>query len=116
MKPAIVIVTYNRPASLQRLLSFLSKAVFDCSDVNLVISIDYHSSSKHDEVVKIANDFDWKYGFKKIIEHKSNLGLRAHVLSCGDLSEEYDAVIVLEDDIVVSPFFYKYASAGFRSL
>jgi len=109
LKPAIVIVTYNRPASLNRLLSFLSKAVFDCSDVNLIISIDYQSSSTHDEVIKIANDFGWKYGSKKIIEHKNNLGLRAHVLSCGDLSEEYGAVIVLEDDIVVSPYFYNYA-------
>lgn len=109
MKPAIVVVTYNRLASLNRLLSFLSNAVFDSSDINLVISIDYQSSDMHDEVVKISNDFDWKYGAKKIIEHKNNLGLREHVLSCGDLSEKYGAVIVLEDDIVVSPYFYNYA-------
>lgn len=63
----------------------------------------------HDEVVKIANKFYWKYGFKKIIEHQNNLGLKTHVLSCGDLSVEYGAVIVLEDDIAVSPYFYYYA-------
>ncbi|HEX8677860.1 MAG TPA: glycosyltransferase, partial [Segetibacter sp.] len=109
MKPAIVVVTYNRPASLNRLLTFLSNSVFDSSDINLVISIDYHSSPMHDEVVKIANKFHWKYGFKKIIEHQNNLGLKTHVLSCGDLSVEYGAVIVLEDDIAVSPYFYNYA-------
>lgn len=114
MKPAIVIVTYNRPASLNRLLSFLSRAVFDSPDISLVISIDYQASILHDEVVKIANDFDWKYGFKKIIEHRNNLGLKAHVLLCGDLSEEYGAVIVLEDDIVVSPYFYNYALQTLR--
>ncbi len=109
MKPAIVVVTYNRPVSLNRLLSFLSRAVFGTADINLVISIDYQSSQMHDEVVKIAKDFDWKYGFKKIIEHKKNLGLKEHVLRCGDLSEEYGAVIMLEDDIVISPYFYNYA-------
>ena len=109
MKPSIVIITYNRPASLSRLLTFLSNSVFDCSDITLVISIDFQASSSHDAVVKIAEDFDWKYGEKKIIKHKKNLGLKAHVLSCGDLSEQYEAVIVLEDDIVVSPYFYDYA-------
>jgi hypothetical protein len=109
LKPAIVVVTYNRPVSLNRLLSFLSNAFFDSLDINLVISIDYQSSNTHDEVVKISNDFVWKYGCKKIIEHKNNLGLREHVLSCGDLSEKYGAVIVLEDDIVISPYFYNYA-------
>lgn len=114
MKPAIVVVTYNRPASLKRLLSFLSMAVFDSSDVNMVISIDYQASASHDEIVKTANNFEWKNGSKKIIEHKTNLGLKAHVLSCGDLSEEYGAVIVLEDDIVVSPYFYKYATTALK--
>jgi GT2 family glycosyltransferase len=109
LKPAIVVVTYNRPVSLKRLLSFLSIAIYDSSDVNLIISIDYQASELHNDVIKIARDFNWNYGFKKIIEHKKNLGLKAHVLSCGDLSEEYGAVIVLEDDIVVSPFFYDYA-------
>lgn len=109
MKPAIVVITYNRPASLNRLLTFLSKAVFDSTGINLIISIDYQSSGQHDEVVRIAREFDWKYGEKKIIEHKTNLGLKAHVLSCGDLSREYGAVIVLEDDIVVSPYFYNFS-------
>ncbi len=109
MNPSIVVVTYNRPASLNRLLSFLSTAIYNSSDVNLIISIDYQASELHNDVVKIARDFNWKYGFKKIIEQKKNLGLKAHILSCGDLSEEYGAVIVLEDDLIVSPFFYDYA-------
>ena len=31
------------------------------------------------------------------------------MLQCGDISYEYGSVIVLEDDLFVSPFFYKYA-------
>ncbi|WP_018613824.1 hypothetical protein [Segetibacter koreensis] len=109
MKPAIVVVTYNRPASLSRLLTFLSNSTFTCADITLIISIDYQDTLLHKDVVKIAEGFNWEHGCKKIIEHKKNLGLKAHVLSCGDWSELYEAVIVLEDDIVVSPYFYDYA-------
>ena len=36
------------------------------------------------------------------------MGLRKHILACGDLSVEYGSVILLEDDLYVSPFFYEY--------
>src|SRR6185295_10157403 len=39
------------------------------------------------------------------------LGLKEHILRCGDLSQTYGAVIVLEDDLYVSPEFYQYALA-----
>ncbi len=109
MNPAIVVVTYNRPASLSRLLTFLHHSNFEPEDIHLIISIDYQDSDLHREVVKIAQNFQWKYGEKRIISYKKNLGLKEHVLSCGDLSEQYGAVIVLEDDIVVSPDGYNYA-------
>ncbi len=115
MNPTIVVVTYNRPASLLRLLSFLYNAVYEHENIPLVISIDYQDSTAHNNVVKIATDFNWKYGEKKVINHSKNLGLKEHVLSCGDLSEQYESVIVLEDDIVVSPYFYNYAEAALRS-
>jgi hypothetical protein len=37
------------------------------------------------------------------------LGLRKHILQCGDLSKKYGSVIILEDDLYVSPYFYDYA-------
>lgn len=46
---------------------------------------------------------------KKIILHPSNIGLKQNILSCGDLVDEYDAVIVLEDDLYVAKDFYNYA-------
>ena len=85
MKPAIVVVSYNRPNSLRRLLNSVKSAVYHSNDIRLIISVDYQDSHNHNEVVQLANEFDWVYGEKKIIEHKENLGLKAHVLSCGDL-------------------------------
>lgn len=40
------------------------------------------------------------------------MGLRKHILSIGQLLDYYDAVIVLEDDIIVAPGFYKFAVAA----
>jgi len=64
-------------------------------------------------VRRVASDFIWPFGEKKLIFHENNLGLRNHVLSCGDLSKDYDGVIVLEDDLYVSPAFYQYTLQAF---
>jgi len=107
-----VIVTYNRAYSLQRLLRSISRANFaGHTDVPLIISID---KSNCQEVLEVARKFQWEHGPKCVIEHTEHLGLRKHIISCGDLTEEYGAVIVLEDDLYVSPVFYDYAVQAMR--
>lgn len=109
IRPAIVIAAYNRPHSFSRLLLSVAGADYSLhDDIPLVISIDGGGCA---DVVKIANDFEWNFGEKKVIHHSHNLGLREHILRCGDLTVKYEAIIMLEDDTVVSPAFYKYASA-----
>lgn len=103
---AIVIVAYNRPDALTQLLNSLTKVDYEGYSVPLIISIDY---SGKDDAFQVADAFEWNFGEKKIIRHTSNLGLKKHVLSCGDLVKDYDAVIVLEDDLLVSPAMYSYA-------
>ena len=107
INPTIVAITYNRATSLSRLLESLSNSDYsDCGEVNLIISIDF---SGQDEVALVAEKFQWPFGDKTIIKHKENLGLRKHVLTCGDLTVKYGAVIILEDDLLVSPAFYQFA-------
>ena len=106
--PAIVVVGYNRPISLKRLLTSIADAEIDYYEVPLVISLDFSESTP--TLLRIAEEFDWKHGDKIIQVHEPNLGLRQHILSCGDLSERYGAVIILEDDLIVSKGFYNYAS------
>jgi len=107
--PAIVVVAFNRPLSLQRLLTSLQQASYPSDDIPLIISID---KSEVDEVYKIANDFDWPHGQKEIVKYEERLGLRQHVLKCGDFAEEYEQIIVLEDDLFASPYFYQFAQEG----
>jgi hypothetical protein len=102
--PVIVIAAYNRPASLQRLLLSLEEADIP-EHVPLVISID---KGGPDEVLKIAREFYWPQGKKQVIMRTAHLGLKEHILSCGDLAIEYGSMILLEDDLFVSPSFYSY--------
>jgi hypothetical protein len=81
------------------------------NNVCIVISIDYKKKdSRNLEVVSIANSFEWKFGQKTVLVQKSNLGLREHILKCGDMVlNKFESIIVLEDDLFVSPYFYEYA-------
>lgn len=108
---AIVIAAYNRPASLQRLLGSIAHANYEgYGNIQLLISIDYSGST---ECKTIADTFEWKHGKKTVIQHPQNLGLKKHILSCGEHTQQHEAVILLEDDLFVSAFFYAYAQQAY---
>lgn len=101
---AIVAVAYNRCDSLQRLLASLERAYYD-APATLIISVD---KSNTDKVELFADEYQWPHGDKIVDKHEKNLGLRPHMMSLGKWFNQFDAIIVLEDDIVVSPNFYTY--------
>lgn len=103
---AIVVIAFNRIDSVNRLINSLKNAYYT-QKVDLIISID---NSGTDIVENYAETIKWNYGKKIIKTFKENLGLRKHVLACGDYINEYDydAIVVLEDDIVVSECFFSY--------
>jgi len=103
---ALVVVGYNRPDSIKRILGSLAKAKYDYEEIPLIVSIDH---SGNEEVVNAAEQFQWEHGSKRVIYHSKRLGLRKHIISCGDLTQEYGSVMILEDDLYVSPDFYNYA-------
>lgn len=108
---AIVIAAYNRPVSLQRLLDSVERANYTGYErIQLIISIDHSGSA---ECKEIADAFVWKHGHKTVVHHSMNLGLKKHILFCGDYTKQHDAVIVLEDDLFVSPLFYNYAQQAY---
>ncbi|CAA6680037.1 Unannotated [Lentimonas sp. CC4] len=89
----------------------LNYAFYPSGGVRLVISIDGGGS---DTVCQLAADFEWKHGEKEVILHPANMGLRKHILSCGDLTKKYGEIIMLEDDIGVSRYFYEYVLCSLR--
>lgn len=105
MEIAIAIVAYNRTESVRNLLESLLKAHYS-QRATLIISID---KSNTDSVERLADDFEWPFGEKIVAKHTENLGLRRHILSIGEYTKKYDGVIVLEDDLEVSPSFFNFA-------
>lgn len=102
---AIIAVTYNRTDSLVRLLKSLEQSDYANESPTLIISID---KSKTDMVEKFADQYKWPHGEKIVRKHEQNLGLRNHMMSLGEWFDRFDTLVVLEDDIIVSPCFYAY--------
>jgi len=103
---AIIVIGYNRLNSIKRLMNSLDGCYYD-TNIDLIISID---KGDHQELERYVNDFKWKFGKKIVKLHKKRLGLKEHVLTCGNYLNEfnYDAIAVFEDDIYVAKDFFRY--------
>jgi hypothetical protein len=102
----IIAVGYSRPRCLSRLLTSLLLAEYDGQEVVLIISID---KSGNDEVERVAAEFVWPFGEKRVVLQPQRLGLRKHILQCGGYTSQFESIIVLEDDLYVSPLFHRFA-------
>jgi hypothetical protein len=108
MQVAIVVIAYNRPAALARLLASLQQAACPtAASVPLIISIDRGGSA---DVRTLADNFAWPHGPQEVIVQQQHLGLVQHFFACGDLAQRFDAIVYLEDDLTVSPVFLAYAA------
>lgn len=112
IRPAIVIIGYNREDALKRLLSSVAKADYPDGEITLIISVDRAEDHSSERVLGVAKEFKWTHGEKRVIAREESYGLKKHVLTCGDLCREYDAIIMLEDDLYVSPAFYYFAMSA----
>jgi hypothetical protein len=104
-KIAIVVIGYNRKNSIERLLGSIQKAEYNGENVPLVISLD---ASNNNDIKEYAKSFNWPFGEKYVRIYKEKMGLKNHIFACGDLTEIFRAVIILEDDLYVSTVFYDY--------
>lgn len=105
-KPAIIIPAFRRARSLSRLLATVNKAYFPSDDIDLIISLD---KGAYDDVKSVAKNFNFAAGNVQIIEQTEKLGLKDHIIKCADYALQYDSIIVLEEDLIVSAGFYTFA-------
>lgn len=109
MTPAIVVLGFNRPESLRRVLESIRRAAFSVDNIPLIISID---NGRCKQTLEVANEFCWERGEKRVIQHEKNLGMRAHSIFCCDLTEEFESIVFVEDDSYLSPYFYDFSQAA----
>ncbi|WP_165786935.1 glycosyltransferase [Aliarcobacter cryaerophilus] len=107
----IVLFTYNRPWHTQQTIEALQKNELAKESELFIFSDggkDEESWKKVNEVREYLKTID---GFKdiKIIEQEKNLGLADSIISgVTKIINKYGKIIVLEDDIVTSPYFLRF--------
>ncbi|KAL4228460.1 hypothetical protein ACF0H5_011507 [Mactra antiquata] len=111
-KLEIICMVLDRTKSLKRLLDSLNEAVYDKDEILLSVWIDRNKAGMYDyKTYQAANTFIFKHGDYKVNIHKQHVGLYGQWLKTYDFKDSYSKaamVVFLEDDITVSPFFYKY--------
>jgi hypothetical protein len=112
MNPAIAVPAFNRPASLARLLAALAAADI-APGTPLLVAVDCPANDRHAAanaaVLDVARAFRWPHGPREIVVQPAPLGLVGNVFFCGAVAETYGAVVLLEDDLIVSARFHAYA-------
>lgn len=106
-KIAVVVVGYNKLKGLIRLLESLNNAHYTEVDVPLVISVD---ASGNKELYQYVKDYVWRHGPKYVNIESERLGLKKHIFQCASFTKFFKGVIILEDDLCVSPYYYHYSS------
>ncbi len=113
----VIIFIYNRVDVLARTISALANNYL-AEETDLYIFSDGTKSAKPDDSKKV--DEVRKFiktikGFKSITiqEQKANIGLTNSLINgINEVSQKHANFIVLEDDLLTSPFFLKYMNAS----
>jgi GT2 family glycosyltransferase len=111
----IVLFVYNRPDHTRRTLAALVANRL-AADSNLIVYADGPKRPEHRTSVHAVRDLVRRTsGFKsiEIVEREANLGLANSIVSgVSEVCADRGRVIVVEDDLVVSPDFLAFLNAG----
>jgi hypothetical protein len=109
--PALVVFGYNRPSHLSRVIDQLSTTTL-ISEFDLYIFIDGPKNESDREMVEKVREVAASVTFTRsvsLINRPVNQGLAKSVISgVSQVLNNYETVIVLEDDILVSPCFLTF--------
>jgi hypothetical protein len=115
MPAPIALFVYNRPWHTRQTVSFLQKNHL-CAESDLVIFSDGPKSPQNVEAVnEVRSLLRTINGFKsvRIVESPFNKGLAKSIIEgVTEVLKTSDTIIVLEDDLVTSPYFLQYMNDG----
>jgi GT2 family glycosyltransferase len=107
----IVLFTYDRPWHVQQTINTLMQNEY-ASDSDMIIYSDAHRNDHHKKMVEDTRKYIKTIkGFKSItvVEREKNMGLANNIIDgVTSVVNKYGRVIVLEDDLVSSPYMLKY--------
>lgn len=111
MNAPIALFVYNRPAHTRKTVEALQKNVL-AKDSDLIVLSDAPKSESQVAAVREVRQYIHQIdGFRSvtIIVRETNLGLARSIIDgVTTLCEKYGRLIVLEDDLVTSPYFLRF--------
>lgn len=113
----IALFTYNRPYHTRKTVEALQQNILS-SESDLIVFSDGPKAGSSDEQVQQVRDYlktIQHFNSVQIVERTSNYGLSANIVNgVRQIISQYGNVIVLEDDLVTSPFFLDFMNDGLR--
>lgn len=107
----IVLFVYNRPWHTQQTIEALQKNELSSQSELFVYSDEAKNDDVRESVDEVRAYIDKINGFKKVtvIKRDKNWGLADSIIDgVTKVVNEYGKIIVLEDDLVTSPYFLKF--------
>lgn len=106
----IIVLTYNRPKSLKRLLESLEHAEYYGDKINIEVWIDRSKEGIIDEgTLKVARNFSFSKGQRFVKCHNTHVGIIGQWIDTWNPgSNSSEVAVILEDDLTVSKYFYKW--------
>ncbi len=107
----IVLFVYNRPYHTRKTLEALEKAELALESELFIFSDGAKDANTIPKVNEVRSILSEPYTFKKItiIEREKNWGLAANIIDgVTDIVNQYGRVIVLEDDLEISPYGLRF--------
>ena len=118
MKAPVVLFVYNRLDHTMNVIESLSKNI-GAKETDLYVFSDAAKTEKGldkvNEVREYIRKTDWRGNFQKVtvVEAEQNKGLAKSIIGgVTGILQEYGRVIVVEDDLVLSPYFLQYMNGA----
>ena len=112
----LIVLTYKRSESLRRLLSSLNDLVVDGDSVSLHIWIDRSQDGSLDAATAaVAAGFPWTLGPYRVHIQRQHVGIYGQWIDTWrPRAASREMALILEDDISVSPYAYRWLKAARR--
>jgi len=107
----VALFVYNRPDHTRRTVEALKQNILSEESDLIVFSDAPRSEAQAEKVREVRDYLRTVSGFKSvsIVERTENLGLAESIIAgVSEVVNEYGKLIVMEDDLVTSPFFLRY--------
>ena len=118
MNAPVVLFVYNRLDHTMNVIESLSKNIL-ADQTDLYVFSDAAKTENVQEKVNAVREYirrtEWRDNFQNvtIVEAKQNQGLAKSIISgVTEILEKYGKVIVVEDDLVLSPYFLNYMNGA----